>query len=67
MNLSDRDRSTCTSEVGLIAAPPISPRSLKAIMTDKIGKKAPVASLSAAARRRIKRQSDVHCWEGAVM
>jgi hypothetical protein len=39
MNLSDRDRPTCTSEAGLIAAPPISPRSLKAIMTDKLTKK----------------------------
>jgi hypothetical protein len=29
MNLSDRDRPTCTSEAGLVAAPPIAPRSLK--------------------------------------
>jgi hypothetical protein len=27
MNLSDRDRPTCTSEAGLVAAPPIAPRS----------------------------------------
>jgi len=37
--MSDRNRPTCTSEAGLVAAPPISPRSLKAIMTDKLAKK----------------------------
>ena len=34
MNLSDRDRPTCTSEAGLVAAPPISPRSLKVIISN---------------------------------
>jgi hypothetical protein len=34
MNLSDRDRPTCISEAGLIAAPPISPRSLKGIISN---------------------------------
>ena len=42
-NLSDRDRPTCTSEAGLVAAPPISPRSLQAIMSDKLAKKGRVS------------------------
>jgi hypothetical protein len=40
MNLNDRDHPTCTSEAGLVAAPPISSRSLKVIMADKLTKKA---------------------------
>jgi hypothetical protein len=40
MRIADlSDRPTCTSEAGLVAAPPISSRSLKAIMTDKLAKK----------------------------
>ena len=33
-----RDRPTCTSEAGLAAAPPIAPRSLMPIITDKLTK-----------------------------
>ena len=43
MTLSNRDSPTCTSEAGPIAAPPISPRSLKDIMPDKLAKKGRVS------------------------
>jgi hypothetical protein len=38
-DLSDRDHPTCTSEAGLVAAPPNLSAQPNAIMTDKLAKK----------------------------
>jgi hypothetical protein len=53
MNLSDRERPTCTSEAGRVAARRSLRAGLNVIMIDKLTKKGRVAKVIASLRRKI--------------